>query len=612
MSIVNFANLDFDQIKESIKNYIRSNSNFTDFDFEGSNLSIIIDILAYNTYIQSYNANMISNEVFLEGATLRDNVVAHAQNIGYTPRSRKASSSNVSFFVDTSNLTQTPLALTLQKGIVCSSINVEGSNYTFVIPQDITKVVEDNMALFDNITIYEGTLIGEKFSVNTKNKFQRFILGNSNLDTDLIEVFVNDVKYTQVNSIIELNSTSTIYFIREIEDQRYEILFGDGIFGRNLEQNDLITVSYIVSNGESANGISNFNFQGVLKIAGTDSTITSGVSNISGSSSFNGKEVESVDSIKRYAPLYHATQNRAVTSFDYETIIPKIYTQTESVHVFGGEDLEPPQYGKVFITIKPLNGSFISNTIKDNIKRELKKYKVSGILPVILDLKYLYVEVYSGVYVTSYNSEIRNLILKNIQQYSLSKELNQYNSRFRYSKFLKLIDDSSSSVVSNITQIQMRRDLQPTLNSYTQYEICFGNKIHISNSNGYNIRTSGFKVFGYSEVLYLSDIPSKTKGLGDLFLFYPKSSTEPVIVKKSVGTIDYNRGEILISGINIISTVKSKNGQDIIEISAVPESNDVVGQKDLYLQLDYSKTQIDLITDSSISYSSYFNQDLIR
>ena len=612
MSIVNFANLDFDQIRESIKNYIRSNSNFTDFDFEGSNLSIIIDILAYNTYIQSYNSNMISNEVFLDGATLRDNVVSLAQNIGYVPRSRRSSSSNISFLVDTSNLSSTPLSLTLQKGIMCSSLSVEGLNYTFVLPKDIVKPVNENIAIFDNVAIYEGTLIKETFAVNPSNKFQRFILGNSNVDTSLIEVLVNDVVYTQTDSIVGLNSASNVYFIREIEDQRYEILFGDGIFGRKLEQNDSIVVSYVVSNGEKANGISDFNFQGVVKITGTDTFITSGISNISAAPSINGKEIESVDFIKRYAPRYYSTQNRAVTASDYETIIPKIYTQTESVSVFGGEDLTPPQYGKVFITIKPITGDFISNAIKDNIKRELKKYKIAGIVPEILDLKYLYIEVYSSVYVTSYNTDIRNSILRNIQQYSTSKELNQYNSRFKYSKFLKLIDDSSSLITSNITQIQMRRDLYPILNAYSQYEICFGNQFHISNINGYNIRSSGFKIFGYSETVYLGDAPSKNKKTGDLFLFYPKSSTEPIVVKKNVGTIDYVKGEILLSGINIISTSKSKGGQSIIEISAIPESNDVAGQKDLYLQLDYSKTEINITTDSTISYSSYFNQDLIR
>ena len=612
MSIVNFANLDFDQIRESIKNYIRSNSNFTDFDFEGSNLSIIIDILAYNTYIQSYNSNMISNEVFLDGATLRDNVVSLAQNIGYVPRSRRSSSSNISFLVDTSNLSSTPLSLTLQKGIMCSSLSVEGLNYTFVLPKDIVKPVNENIAIFDNVAIYEGTLIKETFAVNPSNKFQRFILGNSNVDTSLIEISVNDVVYTQTDSIVGLNSASNVYFIREIEDQRYEILFGDGIFGRKLEQNDSIVVSYVVSNGEKANGISDFNFQGVVKITGTDTFITSGISNISAAPSINGKEIESVDFIKRYAPRYYSTQNRAVTASDYETIIPKIYTQTESVSVFGGEDLTPPQYGKVFITIKPITGDFISNAIKDNIKRELKKYKIAGIVPEILDLKYLYIEVYSSVYVTSYNTDIRNSILRNIQQYSTSKELNQYNSRFKYSKFLKLIDDSSSLITSNITQIQMRRDLYPILNAYSQYEICFGNQFHISNINGYNIRSSGFKIFGYSETVYLGDTPSKNKKTGDLFLFYPKSSTEPIVVKKNVGTIDYVKGEILLSGINIISTSKSKGGQSIIEISAIPESNDVAGQKDLYLQLDYSKTEINITTDSTISYSSYFNQDLIR
>jgi hypothetical protein len=636
MTLVNFTNLNFDEIKTSIKNYLRANSNFTDYDFEGSNLSVIIDILAYNTYISSYNANMVSNEVFIDSATLRENVVSLARNIGYVPQSKQSSVANISFFVDLSDaITNRPLSITLQKGIVCTTANsFAAENYIFSIADNVTVPVVDNIANFNDVDIYEGTFIEESFLINSESLDTRYILNNANIDTKSIRVFVREnqnsnvkVKYNLVEDIIDINPSSRVFFIQEIEDQRYELIFGDGKFGKKLEESNIVEVSYIITNGELANGISNFDFSGRL-LDNNENIITDGISLITtNNQSINGKEIESVNSIKKYAPKLYASQNRAVTSKDYESIIPKIYRQTESVNVFGGEELEPPQYGKVFITIKPINGNFLSNETKINIKKDLKRYAVAGITPEILDLKYLYIEIYSNVYynsnLTRSASSVKDILTKNIEKYAKSDELNSYGTRFKYSKFLKLIDDSNSAITSNITSIQIRRDLRPELNKLAEYEICFGNSFYVKNINGYSIKTSGFTIENVSETVYVGDLPKSDKKTGSLFLFKLNSDDEPSIVRKSIGTIDYLKGEILLNPIKILSTSKIKNGIPIIEISVSPKSNDVIGKQDLYLQLNLNDVQINMVSDtiesgsdlSGSSYlvsSSYLNGEFVR
>jgi hypothetical protein len=634
MALVNFTNLDFDQIKDSLKDYLRSNSNFTDYDFEGSNLSTIIDILAYNTYISSYNANMVSNEVFIDSATLRENVVSLARNIGYVPRSRQCSIANISFFVEVED--PRVLSLTLQKGIVCStSTSFGGQSFIFSIPENITVPVVDGIGFFDNVQVYEGTFISQEFVADPSNQDQRYILENQNIDISTIRVFVREnllsntsIRYLLSENIIDVKPSSRIFYIQEIEDERYEIIFGDNVFGKKIEQSNIIEVSYIVTNGEDGNGISNFTYSGRI-VDNNGNAVTQGFSLLSTiSESRNGKEIESVSSIKKYAPKIYSAQNRAVTSSDYESIIPKIYPQTESVTVFGGEELNPPQYGKVFITIKPIQGNFLSDGVKKNIKNKLKRYSVAGIVPEILDLKYLYLEIFSNVY---YNSNLTrgpsfdaDIIIKNIEKFSKSNELNRYGAKFKYSKFLNLIDNSTQSITSNITSVQMRRDLRPEIGKFAEYEICYGNSFHIKNgSNGYSIKTSGFRVDGISDNVYIGDLPRPNKKIGTLFLFQLKFDDEPIIVRKNIGVIDYEKGEILLSPLKIISTSKNKNNTPIIEISVSPKSNDIIGKQDLYIQLNVNDVLINMVEDTIesgvdisgstyISSSSYLNGNIVR
>ena len=648
MALVNFSNLDVDQIKVTLKDYLRSNSNFTDYDFEGSNLSTILDVLAYNTYITSYNANMVANEVFIDSATLRENVVALARHIGYIPRSRKAARATISFFVDTlslsrgeSNITPTPSSLTLRKGPVASTSGSFGNqSFVFCILEDITVPVFNGIATFEDLEVYQGTRLTSNFTFSSNNLNQRFILPNSGIDTDLISVNIkNDegstrlVKYSRQDSLFDIGNESKIFFIQEIEDERYEIIFGDGIFGKKLEEGNFIEIGYITSNGDSANGVNQFTFAGRITYNrnSIEYPITSGISLLTtGLIASGGENIESVESIKKYAPRIYASQNRALTANDYETLIPaKIYPETESISVFGGEELIPPQYGKVFISIKPRSGDFLPNLIKENIKLKLKKYAVAGIVPEILDLKYLYVEINSKVYYNTNLSPspefVSSIIQNNTTKYAESTELNKYGARFKYSKFLKVIDDSHESVTSNITTIQMRRDLRVVLNTFAEYQIGFGNEFHIKSMNGFNIRTTPFRVSDIQQEVYLSDVPNTDRETGSLFLFVVPAinSLTPTIVKRNVGNIRYKTGIITLNPINIFSTGKIKDGQSIIQISVIPKSNDVIGLQDLYLQLDISNSLFEMVTDeissgldpSASNYivtPSYANGNLVR
>ena len=630
MPLVNFSNLDFDQIKASIQDYLRANSNFTDYDFEGSNLSTIINTLAYNTYITSYNTNMVTNEVFIDSATLRENVVSLARNVGYLPRSRKAPVCNISFSVDVSGTTAT--TVTLKAGIVAISSkqdNIRTASLVFSIANDITVGVDsDGYANFLDIDIYQGTLITQTFNVSSRNKNQRFILPNPGIDTSLMRVTVKESStstvqrtFQQFDSLFEVNNNSPIYFVQEIDSERYEIMFGDGVFGVAVQEPNFIEVNYIITDGEDGNRVSGVRFAGSLR-DNNGNTISGGVSLITvNDPSYGGSPIESVESIKKFATQIYASQNRAVTAADYEAIVPQIYPETESISAFGGEELTPPRYGKVFVSIKPTNGVFLSSGIKDNIKSQISKYSVAGIEVEIIDLKYLYIETYSNVYYNSNQapspSYVSGLISQNINSYANSTELNKFGARFKYSKFQCVIDQSHESITSNITTVMMRRDLEANMNEFTEYEICFGNRFAIQNHGhgthngqiGYNIRSSGFKVSGISETVYLGDTPNFDLKTGSVFLFKLNSPTEPVILRRSIGTVDYIKGEIKLNPIKIISTEVFR-GTNIVEVSAQPYSNDVIGLQDLYLQLDPGNTIVNMVTDriesgSDVSGTNY-------
>ena len=647
MPFTQFTNLDFDDIKAQIKDFLRSNSNFTGFDFEGSNFSVLIDTLAYNTYINSFNANLVANESFLDSATIRENVVSLARNIGYVPRSKTAATATINISdinVGPTNDSTTKF-LTLRSGLICVGSS-ENTTYRFSIPDTFTSSrVKDiggtSFAQFDDsITIYEGTYLSRVFVIDA-SKEQRFILDSPNIDSSTIRVYVKGLgdvglgrKYKMVDNILNINKNSEIFLSQEVQDEKYEILFGDGLFGRKLEDNSVVTVTYIVTEGESGNGPSNFNFQGsFIKSDGTFFTPSDSISITTVTNASNGAEVEDLSSIKYLAPRLYSAQYRAVTPRDYEAIIGTIFPQTESVAVVGGEELDPPQFGKVQISIKPKNGTFVSDFDKSQIKNKLKNYSIAGINSEIVDLKILYVEVNTTAYYNSSQiasaSNLRTGIINSLTEYANNVEINKFGGRFKYSKVSTLIDRVDNGITSNITKVIVRRDLKALLNQFAQYELCFGNKFNI-NPAGYNVKSTGFTINGFNDIAYITDVPNKNtignldgSNMGTLSVVTKNNKGEQRVIVKDAGVVDYKKGEVILNTINITSTVSENN---IIEVQAFPESNDVVGLKDLYLSFDVSKSTINTIKDviasgedvSGVVFtrdyytSSYSNGDLER
>ena len=637
MPFTKFTNLDYDQIKTSIKDYLRANSNFTDFDFEGSNFSVLIDTLAYNTYITAFNSNMVVNESFLDSATIRQNVVSLAGNIGYTPRSRTAAEATVSFDAPVQNGVT---IASLQPGLVCTG-NLNDTSYTFSIVEKISSNVVNNVAKFEDIKIYQGTFLTKTFEYDGSLD-QRFILDNPNIDTSKIVVYVKKsgdsglgLKYSLASDITNIDTTSRIYFIREIQDEKYELKFGDGFFGKKLgtesaDDGSIITVHYMITDGEDGNDAGNsnsFSFSGSFTNQNGASIIPSDSITVSTIlKAHNGSGIEPVDSVKYYSPLIYSAQNRAVTARDYEAIIKKIYPNTESVSIVGGEELEPPEFGTVRISIKPKNGSYVSDFSKSRILSQLKQYSVSGINQKLVDLKILYVEIDSSVYYNdsfvSTPDSLKTNVINSLTDYSKSVNLNKFGGRFKYSKTQQTIDDTDKAITSNITKIRIRRDLQVAANKFAQYELCFGYLFHV-NAEGRNIKSTGFNVSGESSTVYLTDVPNSDMKTGTLSIVKIISENEARVVNSSAGVVDYVKGEIILTTVNITSTDKPNN---VIEIQAIPESNDVIGLKDLYLSFDVSKSSINMVRDviasgdeiSGVQFardfytSSYSNGKMIR
>ena len=614
MPFTQFTSLDFDQIKAQIKLFLKSNSTFTDFDFEGSNFSIIIDTLAYNTYINAFNANLVANESFLDSATIRENVVSLARNIGYIPRSKSSAQAVIRLGdvdLGPTNAT-TPKFLTLRSGLVCVG-NSQNTTFTFSIPDNITttNIFTQNGNSFarfdDDITVFEGTYLTSRFIV-TENTDQRYIIGSENIDSSTLRVNVTTSgttnKYLQVDNILNVDKNSEIYLTQEVQDGKFEIIFGDGIIGKKLKDRDTITVSYIVTNGDDGNGPEKFNFQGTFS---SNQGLFIPLDNVSINTvrgAQNGSEVESLSSIKYLAPRLYSAQYRAVTPRDYEAIIRDIFPRTESVSVIGGEELDPPQFGKVQISIKPVGGTFVSDFDKSQIKSKLKKYAIAGINSEIVDLKILYVELESNVYYNpSRVSSVDNLkssIIESLQQYANNVEINKFGGRFKYSKINQLIDRTDDAITSNITKIIIRRDLKVALNSFAQYELCFGNRFYI-NPAGFNIKSTGFKISGFDDICFLTDVPNKDASgnldgsmKGTLSVVSVNNKGQQVILAKGAGGVDYMKGEVILNTINITSTTLQNN---IIEVQAFPESNDVVGLKDLFVSLEVSNSTINMVKD---------------
>jgi hypothetical protein len=631
MPFAKFSNLDFDQIRTQIKDYLRANSNFTDFDFEGSNFSVLIDTLAYNTYISAFNSNLVVNESFLDSATLRENVVSLARNIGYVPRSKTAARASIIFQVQTGSSSPT---LTLQPGLVCTGAQ-DDTSFVFSISEQVTTVVNNGIAQFgtteDPLKVLEGTFLTSQFIVDGSLE-QRFILENGSIDSSSIVVYVKGAadpglgnQYKEVDNIVNVNSSSETYLIQEIQDEKYELLFGDGIFGKKLENGAVITVQYIVTSGVEGNGPSIFSYAGSLEDSLGNVVVPTVVPTITTiNAASNGGEIEPLDSIKYFAPRLYSAQYRAVTARDYETIVQSIYPNTESVSVVGGEELSPPEFGTVFITIKPKNGEFVSDFDKNNILTKLKSYSLTGINQKIVDLQVLYVEVDSFIYYNSSQvanvNDLRSKIITSLTSYAKSSDLNRFGGRFKYSKVLNVIDNIDKSITSNITRVKIRRNLNALINQFAQYELCFGNRFNVK-PEGLNIKSTGFRIQGQSDTVFITDTPNADKLTGVISIVKRDETTGTnIVVVKSAGTVDYVHGEVNLTTINIVSTDKPNN---IVEVQAFPDSNDVIGLQDLYLEFNIPNSTINMVKDtitsgeqiSGVGYkvtSSYANGDLTR
>ena len=591
MPYTQVSNLDFEDIKTSLKEYMRSQSEFTDYDFDGSALSTLIDTLAYNTYYTAFNTNMVVNELFIDSATLRDNVVAIAKQLGYRPKSATAPTAYVSFTATYGNPT-TDTELILKKGTGFIS-SFDNNVYQYVVTDDIKAQVINDVATFTNVEVKEGTQLVNTFTVNTSLKSQKFILDNPNIDTNTIRVKVFPTggsfseEYKLADNILGVDGRSKVFFLDEIEDQRYEILMGDGVLGKKLENNARIEVSYLTTAGPESNGVRTFVFSGVLENPNgvTPSNITTSITSTVASA--GGEEIESTQKIKYTAPKAYGTQERAVTAQDYEAIVRQVYPATSDIIIFGGEDQEPPEYGRVFIALKPKDASYLTSLTKNRIIQELKKYVVASVEPKLVDPSILFVELtskiyYNGEMTDQTTSQIRDKVIGSVQSYLDTSDTEKFNGKFRYSKMIGVIDDADKSINSNLTSITMRKDFYPSLNSTFYYELCFQNAFDVDCDDPI-LSSTGFRVTEYPNFdVYVEDRDKK------IVLYRLDSVTgEKVVLDSDIGDIDYEKGELKMYNLTII---KGSFFDNRISVRVKPLLNDVKALREVYLDVDVANS----------------------
>ena len=592
-SYVQVSNLDFQDIKTALKEYLRAQSDFTSYDFEGSSMSVLLDILAYNTYYTAFNTNMVVNEMFLDSATLRDNVISLAKQLGYRPKSKVAPMAEVTFTASYPGTA--PKVAVLQKGTGFTTV-FNDTLYSYVTIEDQSVPVENGVGYFDDVPIYEGTLITSTFVVNTALPSQRFIIQNPGVDTNSVRVKVYESQqstsyevYDYAENILNVDYRSTSFFLDEIEDERYELFFGDGVLGKKLENGNKIEVSYLVTNGPETNGAKSFTFNGVVtdKFSNIGYVYNIAVDSASTVAANGGADIESLSKIKYNAPKFFSTQDRAVTATDYSSIVRKIYPAISDIIIFGGED-DPPEYGKVKIVVKPEQASFLSSTTKKQIVEQMKRYMVASVIPEIIDPSILYIEANTSIYystaiTTQKPEDIKNKVISGINNYLSQSDVEKFNGKFRFSKFVSTIDNSDRAIASNKTEIMLRKDFFPQINSTTFYEVCFQNEFY-QDCDGPSLVSSGFKVTEFpSYTVYFEDRD------GVIALYRLDSLTsEKITLNDSIGTVDYVKGEVKLYDVTIIKGSFSDNR---IEIRVKPKSNDINAFRELFLDVDVTQSK---------------------
>ena len=594
MPYTQLNNLDFADIKTALKDYMRAQSDFTDYDFEGSAISQILDVMAYNTYYTAFNTNMVVNETFLDSATLRDNVVSIAKQLGYTPKSITAPQAAVDMALTFTGTAPAEVSLKAGSGFVT---NYDGSLYRYILKDDNKVSVVNKVATFTGVPIYEGSQLVSNTVVDTSIKNQRFIIENAGIDTNTLNVRVYQAAnssiftdYKVANNILDISATDKIYFINEIEDEKYEIFFGDGVLGKKLEDNNVVQLSYIVTNGTATNGAKTFTFNGLMEDEnGTTITLPFAVTSLTTSSKASGgADIETIDKIKYNAPKFYGSQNRAVTGNDYKAIVRNLYPATSDVIVFGGEDQEPPAYGKVFLSVKPTEAAALSSFTKNELTSELKKYTVASIRPEFVDPSILYLELTSNIYYTGTKTQLLPLEIATkasnaIVEYLKTSQTEKFNGKFRYSKFIGVIDNSDISINSNDTDITMRKDFIAQINTSAFYEVCYQNPFLVDCNNPV-VSSTGMTVFEFpTYTSYLEDRDGKMV----LYRLDPVSG-EKILLNDSVGTVDYTKGEIMMTDFTILKGTFSDNR---IELRVKPANKDIEVKREAYLDVDVSKSK---------------------
>jgi len=587
---LNISDLDFDQIKTNLKTFLQSQSEFQDYNFEGSGLSILIDVLSYNTHYLAYLANMSTNEIYLDSADIRNNIVSLAKMVGYTPTSVRAPKADVDIVVNNASGT----SLTMNKGTIFST-TVDDVQYQYVTNGDITITPSSGVYRFSNVTLYEGTLVTFKYTVDTNDPDQKFVIPSNRADTSTLKVSVQNSAtdtttstYTFATTLANVSNTSKSYFLQETDDGRFQVYFGDGVTGVKLSDGNIVILEYVVTNTTESNGASSFSLSG--NIGGfTDITLTTN------SNSQGGAEAETNDSIKFNAPLSYASQNRAVTTTDYETFVKQLYPNAISVSAWGGEDDETPVYGVVKISIKAASGSTLTQATKNDLVTQLKKYNVASVRPEIVDAETTSVILNSNIRYDSKKTTktadtIKSNIITAVTNYNTST-LQKFDGVFRYSKLVGLIDDVDDSVVSNITTVKVRKPFTPTLNSSARYDIYFRNAFYNPHT-GHNadmggiLTSSGFKVSGNTNEMFLDD-----DGAGNVRRYYLDESGVKTYDNSTQGTINYATGQITINSLNVTSVSNIRGSTStVIELTVIPNSNDIVPVRNTVVEIDVSNS----------------------
>jgi hypothetical protein len=602
---LDISQLDFDGIKDNLKTFLSQQDEFTDYDFQGAGMNVLLDVLAYNTHYLGYNANMMANEMYLDSADQRSSVVSLAKQVGYTPRSASASQATIDVVVNNAS----GASLTMSRGTKFTT-TVDGTNYSFVNNADVSISPADGVYKFSNLVVYEGTYLNYKYTANTTDTDQRFIIPNDNVDTTTLTVKIQESSsdsttntYSLASGITNIDSTSKVYFLQEVENGRFEVYFGDGVLGQSVADGNIVILDYITCNREEANGATSFTLSGT--VGGFSNVTITTIGNAAG-----GNAPETIKSIKYNAPRDYSSQDRAVTADDYKVLVKSLYANAQSVQVYGGEDAATPDYGKVYVSIKAKSGSNLTEVTKTSLVQSLKSFAVASVTPVIIDPETTFIILettfkYDSSLTTKDISTIETNVLDAITTYN-TDTLEDFTGMFRYSAVGQVIDGAESSILSNITKVKMYKNITPTLNSGLKYTLSFNNAFFNPHS-GHNttgggiVSSTGFKINDDSSTNehFLDD-----DGNGNIRVYY-LNGTVRVYTSSTFGTINYTTGEIILTSAHLTS-ISNVDGaaSTIVRVTVQPDSNDIVPVRNQVLSIDTTNSTITGSVDTIESGSS--------